>query len=270
MPPRRRFVVLIGLIGGVFAAAPATAAVEIDGTVFAHAAAQFPGLEPNTQTKSAGWSAAADGGGAHDLSAHVEADQFVHGPGALDSVEATSDIDAHWNSADRGTVSVPTHEWVITAEDVSDGQATLNTPASGQPDWAYSFTATHDGAFDLSFELFGSSEDAGLGTWDFLISQDGGPASLVHLSHDFGGADAHVTGAISELLAAGHSYSVALVSNESVDVAHTAPTIVGSENVHFDWRISGDVPEPSTWTLATAGFGLAGVSLRRRRPAAAG
>ena len=42
---------------------------------------------------------------------------------------------------------------------------------------------------------------------------------------------------------------------------------VGSDNVTFG-AVGGRVPEPETWALMIAGFGLTGVGLRRRRDTA--
>lgn len=43
----------------------------------------------------------------------------------------------------------------------------------------------------------------------------------------------------------------------------------GFDNITLGSDVAGGVPEPSTWALLIAGFGLAGVSLRRRRTAIA-
>lgn len=43
----------------------------------------------------------------------------------------------------------------------------------------------------------------------------------------------------------------------------------GFDNITLGSEIAGGVPEPSTWALLIGGFGLAGVSLRRRRAAIA-
>jgi hypothetical protein len=45
---------------------------------------------------------------------------------------------------------------------------------------------------------------------------------------------------------------------------------IGGESAAFNFEVPGAViPEPATWAMLIAGFGLAGVALRRRRPALA-
>jgi hypothetical protein len=44
--------------------------------------------------------------------------------------------------------------------------------------------------------------------------------------------------------------------------------IDGSASAFITWRIAGGIiPEPSTWAMLIAGFGLVGAAARRRRPA---
>ena len=69
---------------------------------------------------------------------------------------------------------------------------------------------------------------------------------------------AAVNGYISQFLNVqdnGHGYAHALIAH--------GPREAGVQNM-----VTGGVPEPATWTMLIAGFGLAGAALRRRRVAA--
>ena len=56
----------------------------------------------------------------------------------------------------------------------------------------------------------------------------------------------------------------------TADIIDLKATINGNGGVFFDKVSVAGVPEPTSWALMIAGFGLTGVALRRRRAAQAG
>lgn len=69
-----------------------------------------------------------------------------------------------------------------------------------------------------------------------------------------------VNGGLSLLTAAGGSKTI---NSTILQVYNTTDGV--SYNAHWDNLVGGAVPEPATWALMIAGFGLAGAALRRKR-----
>jgi len=265
----RRLAIAFAFTAAAFAAQPASATVEIGGSVFARALGQLSGQPPAVDSQLRTWASGLEPGPRHDLSASATVNAFLSVDGGPNSVDAHEEIDAHWESADAGSVAVPLRGWIVHVPGADDGLVQFNTADSGRSDWTYNFTATADGAFNLDFDLTGRDDDLGLGTWDLLVSDDSNPTRVVNLSRDFDFDPVHRVGSVSEALVAGHSYQFALRGSTGVDVGRTFDDFAGSESDLFNWRITGDtaaVPEAQTWALAVLGFGLAGSALRRRSP----
>lgn len=257
---------VLGAGGGALLAvglstSPAAAAVALDGSVFQQAVASIVGLTPTVDTQSDSWT-----GAVRDLSRTAEAPQFFNTRGALNVDLVQSSITAHWDSATRGSVDLSDRGWTVEPITVDSARAQLNTPDTGLPDWSYGFTATRGGTFDLAFSISGSGENLGLGTWDLLVSEDGGPDQVTHLSTAFDFDQVTRTGTVSEALQAGHNYRVSLRSLGDVTIGQTNEAFVAAETDQFNWSIaeSAGVPEPSAWALSILGFGLTGAALRRR------
>jgi hypothetical protein len=261
-------VILLGAAGFAFAglmASPAAAGVatDLDASVFQSASAQVNGGTVVVDAKSSIGSAPL-----HDLSVSV----FAPASGGFaDQVTgiAHSTIAAHWDSADSGTVDVTNRGWTVLSpqDDHNDiAKVALNTAASGVADWSYEFSVSRDSDFVLSSTITGGAGfDLGLGDWNLAFSEDGGVEHVLTL-HQFltAGQSDGFESFLS--LAAGHTYRVSLLSDESADFEGTFP-LTAAETDHFAWFIArdpGEVPEPATWALAILGFGFAGAALRRR------
>lgn len=248
------------LLAAALAASPAAAAVVVegDGSVFQQAISQINDSPTDLEKRSDSWT-----GAARDLHASVFAETFSGEPGSA----VASVINAHWNSAASGTVDVTGRGWqVLGNEPGSHIIVGLNNAASGQDDWSYSFDVLQDSAMTLSSEFIGGgTHDFGLGHWDLTFSQDGEPAVVLPLFDALHVGDD--TGFESFLsFHAGHHYRVALRSAEGNEFIGVSPE-TAAETAHFTWKIAADAsaaPEPATWALAIAGFGLTGAALRRK------
>jgi hypothetical protein len=86
----------------------------------------------------------------------------------------------------------------------------------------------------------------------------------------FGNLLGSVTDTDNKPLGQGPVLEFDMAGIQSVSFSGTSGT-VGFDNFEFDTvtPVSAAVPEPASWALMIAGFGLAGAALRRRRPATA-
>lgn len=163
------------------------------------------------------------------------------GPGEEPGREAVFGVThADWLSADSGSFEA----------DLAPG---VSTQAFFETYWDYAFDATSDGFFNLTYSLDGF----GVPGWIF-----GGPNLAYFIDNNRGG----VTGILSFALHAGHHYQMVLDSSLTSGVE-------GHHSADFTWNISNEaqgtvlraVPEPASWSLLIAGFGISGAILRRRR-----
>ena len=262
--PTVRFASACALSALLFAGA-AQAAVAVSGSVTQTATGGFADGASQTLTKSDSW-----GGGAfRDLSAFVEPQGTSNGGLAT----AVAHIEAHWDSADRGTIDYRDHSYESSGLNpgTPDEIFRLDTTTDA-PDWSYDFTATADGTFTFGFDMHSVATDAfALGSFDLVFGF--GPTSQEFIRlHDFNPTSDNfsASGQVSRQLLAGQTYHVALISNDRLTVRNP---VVGRNSTlfaDFNWSIAGQgVPEPSTWALSILGFGLAGAALRRRRFAGA-
>lgn len=137
------------------------------------------------------------------------------------------------------------------------------------------FTTTSDGVFDYAFDAGRGEIFCGCGEpVTFQVFLDG--VMLADLSLPFGGSTpqstplSHYAG--SQALAAGdHTFTFSM--GRFASSFGRAPYIVidGVSGVLTPNVVDpgGAVPEPATWALLIAGFGMAGAGLRRRRAALA-
>ena len=189
--------------------------------------------------------------------------------GGTDTVTAQGQISANWASAEAGTLNISNYGWTIAANDPSIHVVapSLNAGFDGPFDWSYQFTATSTGTFDLHIDMIGTGDDLeGLGSWDLNFA-DGDTATETELLRGyFDAPTGEITTDFSHALVSGHTYTVGLcnIDGFSASGITTSASVAAQESGLVFWNISGGVPEPSTWALTIAGFGLAGAALRRR------
>lgn len=249
----------------LFAAAPASAATAVSGSVTQTATAGFADGHTQTLTQTDSWS----GGAFRDLTTHVQPSGSSNGGLA----SANAQIEAHWDSADSGTINFRDHTYQSSGLNpgTPDEIFRLDTTQDA-PDWSYDFTTTADGTFTFGFDLHSVATDAtGLGGFDLVFGFGPSSQEVIRL-HDVNltSDNFDVSGQLSRQLLAGQTYHVALISNDRLTVVN--PTVSRNSTLFadFTWSIAADgVPEPSTWALSILGFGLAGAVLRRRSLAAA-
>lgn len=115
----------------------------------------------------------------------------------------------------------------------------------------YTFTIPANIGTDVLVSTFASMASANINFNPLLSSYDGSPFDL-YTGANFAEFLQSVTGPI-----ASGTHSLVVAGN----VTGTAGSYSGTLNVYA-------IPEPATWAMMIAGFGLAGVALRRRAAAA--
>jgi hypothetical protein len=191
---------------------------------------------------------------------------------------ASGDLNG-WTVAGTGTVSA-----VQDALDFSQNSYARTEPGRvgesfaqliAGPDDLYTtlsrqFTVSGSGtlSFEAAFLAFDTSDfnDDGF----VRITNDDNPGqffNLFHLSNtDVGDNASSGWTPFTQALAAGHYTITAGVENVGDDPANFSPGFDGQlllDNVTLS--DTGGVPEPASWALMIAGFGLVGGALRRRR-----
>lgn len=259
MTSRSRFL----LIMAAFAVAAGTARAELatpqSGSVTV-AATAFNDGPATTNVDSDTWT-----GAPTSLSAVTSLTlTSVHG-----TVQVGGSAAADWASADAGQVRFSDFGWTRSG---SGGWALTSLCGTGcgndPPSWSYSFVATANGGFHMDYDIVASGDEPfGLGGWQFFVNG---------LSDNYGAffdRDAaiwdgqHVTGTLGAPLVAGQAYTMTLAPNAYAlsQIFDRSDHMAGV----FNWTITTEgVPEPAVWLLMLGGFGLVGVTLRRRRLAA--
>ncbi len=177
------------------------------------------------------------------------------GPG---SVVTTGSANATWGSADSGTVTFRNYGWTISNPQNEVAKSDLTGGRAGS-DWSYTFTATQNGLFTLTYNIVADGFTFGLQGWalDWSGSGTGGPTQNV--------SDPTQSGVFTGTLVAGDTYTIGLNGNPNIQ---TAGNLTGHMNGDFSWSISA-VPEPSTWAMLILGFAGMGMLAYRRRNQAA-
>jgi hypothetical protein len=211
----------------------------------------FAGAPPDiTSTDSDSWTTAPTSLSAATSLALSSADGSILVGGA---------VAADWASEDAGQVRFSDFGWTRTG---AGGWSLMTLDQYGIPAWSYTFVANADGGFRMTYDVVARGTDLrGLGGWQFHV--DGGPACCGAYGAYTGADGAHVTGTLGAALIGGQTYTVSLVPFAYIRSTFS-DTDAYMDGV-FEWSISHDaVPEPGTWALMIAGFGLAGFALRRR------
>jgi hypothetical protein len=115
--------------------------------------------------------------------------------------------------------------------------------------------------YTLSFGYTGENGNPGQTTvMDVLIG--GMLTSFSIVSDNTGGLQKAFTATFLNYTATGASTTIAFTIKSSTNRGANDPVI---DRVVFEAANAGAVPEPASWAMMIAGFGLAGVALRRRQ-----
>ncbi|WP_394763205.1 PEPxxWA-CTERM sorting domain-containing protein [Phenylobacterium sp.] len=146
------------------------------------------------------------------------------------------------------------------------------------PNWSYTFRADGDGLFRWEGQVrpdtavppntvgVPANTPFGLSSWNLQLNG----VTVIDL-FDVTGAGPR-TGDRDFALVAGQTYTFSLVNNSNIAGSNFGRAYRGAMLGDFFWDIveapAAPIPEPGTWALMIAGFGLAGTGLRRRRATA--
>lgn len=128
--------------------------------------------------------------------------------------------------------------------------------------WSYRFTAEHDVLFTLEWDFTATGDPL-----RFVYASAGssldGQGRQVQLFGDGAEGGGSLAGSFSQRLAAGQTYSIfaaVQIFNSGQFIAPFAGALDGT----IGWTLA-EVPEPASWALFIAGFGLVGATMRGRR-----
>jgi hypothetical protein len=173
-------------------------------------------------------------------------------------ITAFSSIGARWDSATKGDALL---SWGWNAANASGNSSIgLSTQNAPNANWSYSFTTGANAAtFNADWTLTTSGNTFGM---QGIYSLD---SSLPFNITPFILAPGNAAGSFSQALAANTAYTLTFTNFGNLTSASAAN--VGLVSFQFDWEIveSGGVPEPTSWAMLIAGFGLVGATARRRR-----
>jgi hypothetical protein len=167
------------------------------------------------------------------------------------SLSSHGGVTAGWISASAGTVFMRDFGWDSTPG--ISGGASVN---SGGPNWSYTFTPSADAVYTMNYTVAGFGNTFGL--WGFFNAVDGvGDYSTIDAFNP------NSSGTFTKALTGGTTYSVQLYNNAN---AGFGPDTFSAMDGAFAWSITGaGVPEPASWAMLIAGFGMVGGTLRARR-----
>lgn len=176
-------------------------------------------------------------------------------------ISAFNSVSATWTSATQGSVALG---WGWNAVSTSNPAGTqVDTRNAPNQNWAYSFTTGASAAtFTANWTLDVTSADSfglqGVYSFDTLSPFNITPGT-VSPSDD--------AGSFSFALAPNTSYTLSLTNFGNFGPGTL--NSVGTVQFDMDWTILQDrvpgIPEPASWALLIAGFGLVGATARRRR-----
>ncbi len=174
------------------------------------------------------------------------------------SITAQGEVYADWITADSGVVMTRNFGWQFSGGAI--GQAVT----AGGTNWYYQFYTPNAAVLDWSYNVIGYYENFGL--WGFQLYLDGNPlgATMDPYSPTSGGT-------LTASLAGGQQHNLMLVNGGNIEAGGD---VFGFMDGNFLWTITGaTVPEPASWAMLIAGFGMVGGALRlgarsaRRQPA---
>jgi hypothetical protein len=230
-------------------AAPALAVTADGASVGARALVTVDGV---TDTQSI--SANAPGAPA-SLSSAASAALTVPGGGA----SAFMSVRSTWASSNQGQVNV---NWGWQNSAIGDKAGLLDTRTDPGLNWVYNFTTgSQGGSFNANWNMtVVGGEDA------FGLNGIYGSGGLPQFITPFTATPVSGAGNFSVLLQPFTSYSFGLLNYGNITGAITDRN--ASALFTMDWSINGGgnaIPEPASWAMLIAGFGLIGAVARRRR-----
>ncbi len=176
-------------------------------------------------------------------------------------VSAFSNTNATWASATQGSVTMA---WGWDARNGGNTETAVSTVLpGGTRDWTYDFTTGAEfGSFNANWTLYvgGSTSSFGLQG----VYGDGSTPLNVTPSNVSPTSD---SGSFSVLLAPNTSYSFSIWNNGNLSDFNGGLNSETNGLFTMDWNIearNGVIPEPQSWALMIAGFGLIGAAMRRR------
>ena len=176
---------------------------------------------------------------------------------------ASSSVRASWASATQGSVTM-SYGWV--GDSSQAGSTSLNTASPLNEGWSYNFTTGNaPGSFNASWTLAITGSESSFG----LQGVYGSGSSPFNVT-PFNVAPVSDSGNFSVALLANTAYNFTIFNfgNRSGG----GSVFDSSALFNMDWNIDGGVggvPEPSSWAMLIAGFGLVGAGMRQRRRIAA-
>jgi hypothetical protein len=241
-------IIRMGLVGVVLlAASPAMATTSISGDVAA-------GVRSTLGSVIDSHSNATNAVAPSAVTISTSATAFASDVGATNSTFAN--VTATWTSADSGNFGMD-WGWNVNASGYGANTA-AETNLAYPINWQYTFVASGNGVFSGRYDVVGLGDKFGLQplytTNDFSAGTLGG-----------GVFDPTGSGTFSVILISGNTYTMSVAEFGNLSAANG---FVANGNAHatVDWNISyAGTPEPSSWALLIAGFGLTGAAIRRRR-----
>jgi hypothetical protein len=227
-------------------AAPALAITATGGAISSAARVTFAGLE---DSKTATDTAAG-------LPALLSASSMAVVVSSGTFATAASSNRATWSSATQGSVAL---DWVWNITSTSNtGSVGWDTRATDKESWVYSFTTGDQRAIfsaDWTLEVFGQTTEGLQGVFG-----DGGLPFHITPSAT---SPTDSTGSFTVNLDPHTDYRFVLFTFGNLSTKASTATERGAFFTLF-WEIN-TVPEPGTWGLMIAGFGMVGAAVRRRR-----
>jgi hypothetical protein len=239
------------MVGVVAIATPAWASVAVSnsGSTTASASASLGAGTPDSMVTTTGFV-----GAPAALSAFAYA--LSSDPSTGDYIESQTVVGAAWFGADAGGVQI-----TLLRDFVTDNGTGQQNNSNGQPNWSYDFTAAADSVFKIHYDFVASGGNP-FGFQGWVLNVNGATVlNLINVNDPTGSGD------FSFALTNGQNYVVDLVNSSNICCGNLT-SFSGRLDGNFDWRI-GDVPEPASWAMMIAGFGMVGGTLRRRRIAIA-
>ena len=233
-------------LAAALSATPVLATVSISGTV---AAGVQSTLGAFVDTNSNSSSAVAPTSTVISTSANAS----VADGGATNTTNAS--VTGSWTSANAGNIALA-WGWNVNAAGYGS-QTIAQTNLAYPSNWQYTFKATGNGMFSGSYNVTASGDKFGF--QPLYTTMDWSSGTLGGTFFDPTGS-----GTFSVALVSGNTYTMSLAEFGNL-FAQRGFNANGSASASVDWKIAyATVPEASTWAMLIAGFGLAGVAMRRR------